>query len=198
MTLNSPMALLKVNGTLTLQPVKSGTSYTITVAADFSTVTITGEAEPAPTVEKLYIMGTGTTGAWDTTTEMTFNETTQAFEYEVTNTGDIYITFGDAEFTNWDDWNANNRIAIGSGDVNAPVGTEFDLIKANGTLVLEAGSYKISVTKALKCTITTTTGINAVKADALKDAQIYTISGQRVDKAQKGLYIVNGRKVVVK
>ena len=197
-TLNSPIALSKVNGSLTLQPVKSGTSYTITVAADFSTVTITGEAEPAPTVEKLYIMGTGTTGAWDTTTEMTFNEATQAFEYEVTNTGDIYITFGDAPFTNWADWNANNRIAIGSGDVNAPVGTEFDLIKVEGTLVLEAGTYKISVTKALKCTITSTTGINAVKADALKDAQIYTISGQRVDKAQKGLYIVNGKKVVVK
>ena len=45
----------------------------------------------------------------------------------------------------------------------------------------------------------TSTGISTVKnADALKDAQIYTISGQRVDKAQKGLYIVNGKKVVVK
>ena len=197
-TLNSPMALLKVNGTLTLQPVKSGTSYTITVAADFSTVTITGEAEPAPTVEKLYIMGTGTPSEWSNTTEMTFNEATQAFEYEVTNNDKLYITFGDAAFTNWDDWNANNRIAIGPDNQDAPVGTEFDLIKANGTLVLEAGSYKISVTKTLKCTITTTTGINAVKADALKDAQIYTISGQRVDKAQKGLYIVNGKKVVVK
>ena len=43
------------------------------------------------------------------------------------------------------------------------------------------------------------TGINGVKnADALKDAQIYTISGQRVEKAQKGLYIVNGKKVVIK
>ena len=43
------------------------------------------------------------------------------------------------------------------------------------------------------------TGISAVKnAAALKGAQIYTINGQRVDKAQKGLYIVNGRKVVIK
>ena len=43
------------------------------------------------------------------------------------------------------------------------------------------------------------TGIKSVKnAAALKGAQIYTISGQRVDKAQKGLYIVNGKKVVVK
>ena len=43
------------------------------------------------------------------------------------------------------------------------------------------------------------TGIKSVKnAAALKGAQIYTISGQRVDKAQKGLYIVNGKKVVIK
>ena len=43
------------------------------------------------------------------------------------------------------------------------------------------------------------TGIKSVKnAAALKGAQIYTINGQRVDKAQKGLYIVNGKKVVIK
>ena len=43
------------------------------------------------------------------------------------------------------------------------------------------------------------TGIKSVKnAAALKGAQIYTISGQRVDKAQKGLYIVNGKKVFIK
>ena len=43
------------------------------------------------------------------------------------------------------------------------------------------------------------TGINGVKnAAALKDAQIFTISGQRVERAHKGLYIVNGKKVVVK
>ena len=42
------------------------------------------------------------------------------------------------------------------------------------------------------------TGINGVKADALKDAQIYNLQGVRVDKAQKGLYIVNGKKVVIK
>jgi hypothetical protein len=35
-------------------------------------------------------------------------------------------------------------------------------------------------------------------AAALKDAQIFNISGQRVEKAHKGLYIVNGKKVVIK
>ena len=43
-----------------------------------------------------------------------------------------------------------------------------------------------------------TVGINAVQAEKLQNATIYNLNGQRVQSAQKGLYIVNGRKVVVK
>ena len=45
------------------------------------------------------------------------------------------------------------------------------------------------------------TGIETVKtAEAidLNNAVIYNLNGQRVEKAQKGLYIINGKKVVVK
>ena len=42
-----------------------------------------------------------------------------------------------------------------------------------------------------------TTGINAVNTVA-QDAVIYDMQGRRVVKAQKGLYIVNGKKTVVK
>lgn len=42
------------------------------------------------------------------------------------------------------------------------------------------------------------TGIQTVKAEDLENATIYTIGGQRVEKAQKGLYIINGKKVVIK
>ena len=42
------------------------------------------------------------------------------------------------------------------------------------------------------------TGINSIAADKMKNATIYNMKGQRVDKAQKGLYIVNGKKVVIK
>ena len=41
------------------------------------------------------------------------------------------------------------------------------------------------------------TGIASIIENG-KDAVIYNIAGQRVQKAQKGLYIVNGKKVVVK
>ena len=40
------------------------------------------------------------------------------------------------------------------------------------------------------------TGINAVEADA--ETVIYDLTGRRVEKMQKGIYIVNGKKVLVK
>ena len=44
-----------------------------------------------------------------------------------------------------------------------------------------------------------TTGINSIAVDQkLKDAEIYNLNGQRVLNAKKGLYIVNGKKVVIK
>jgi hypothetical protein len=147
-------------------------------------------------------MGTGTPKGWGGTTELTFNETAQAFEYEATvTTEDTYLTFGDAEFTSWDDFNGKHRFAPAEGNTDAVMDTEVQLVLVNdGCVVLKnAGTYKISVTKDLKMTITAAgTGINSIAADKMKDATIYTISGQRVEKAQKGLYIINGKKVVIK
>ncbi len=40
--------------------------------------------------------------------------------------------------------------------------------------------------------------INTVKTDELKNAVIYNLQGVRVDKVEKGLYIVNGKKVLIK
>lgn len=41
------------------------------------------------------------------------------------------------------------------------------------------------------------TGINTIKADDV-NAPIYNVAGQRVSKAQKGVFIQNGKKVAVK
>lgn len=43
-----------------------------------------------------------------------------------------------------------------------------------------------------------TTGINTVNAANLKSAEIFDMQGRKVSKAQKGMYILNGKKVVVK
>ena len=203
-TLNEALPLLKVNGTIQLKAVKEGTTYKISVAKDLSTVTITGEFAPEPqpvTVDKLFIMGTGTPKGWEGTTELTFNEATQAFEYEATVTEDTYLTFGDAEFASWADFNGKHRFAPAEGNTDAVLDQAVQLVLVNdGCVVLKnAGTYKISVTKDLKMTITAAgTGINSIAADKMKNATIYTVSGQRVEKAQKGLYIIDGKKVVVK
>ena len=42
------------------------------------------------------------------------------------------------------------------------------------------------------------TGISTVKAATAANSAIYNLNGQRVAKAQKGLYIMNGKKVVLK
>ena len=43
-----------------------------------------------------------------------------------------------------------------------------------------------------------TDGIGQIEMGQTSNAEIYNLSGQRVNKAQKGIYIVNGKKVVIK
>ena len=44
----------------------------------------------------------------------------------------------------------------------------------------------------------TTTGINGIATEAVEKGNVYNLNGQKVTKTQKGLYIINGRKQVVK
>ena len=43
-----------------------------------------------------------------------------------------------------------------------------------------------------------TTGIEGIAAETMSNGEVYNLQGQRVVKAQKGLYIMNGKKVLVK
>ena len=47
-------------------------------------------------------------------------------------------------------------------------------------------------------TFPTNTGISIVKSLSENDNTIYNLQGQKVEKAQKGLYIINGKKVILK
>ena len=59
---------------------------------------------------------------------------------------------------------------------------------------MEEGSYPV-----LKNIIGTGIGsVNAGTDQFRTDGTIYNLSGQRVEKMQKGIYIQNGRKVLVK
>ena len=109
------------------------------------------------TVNKLYIIGSGTAGEWDATTEMPFNDATKAFEYTIENTSTAWITFGIQPFTgDWDVFNSNYRYAIGNGNVVPVMGQEYQLIPSPQTgcvMIEEQGKYFISVTKDLRMTI---------------------------------------------
>ena len=57
---------------------------------------------------------------------------------------------------------------------------------------LKAGQGNIIVTLSLS----NTTGINSVRTDARKDVY-YSLNGQRVDNPSKGIFIKNGKKIVL-
>ncbi len=59
------------------------------------------------------------------------------------------------------------------------------------------GGASVTVSDMLLYKTPVADGIETVKAAQQADA-IYNIAGQRVEKAQKGLYIIGGRKVIVK
>ena len=115
--------------------------------------------EPQPTVEKLYIIGNGTENEWKNTTEVTFNEQTSAFEYEITAKEECYIAFGDAELNDdWNTFNGSHRYALVAGKNVVPtIGEALQLIltQGEGCVVLAPGyKYALSVTKNLKLTVT--------------------------------------------
>ena len=92
----------------------------------------------------------------------------------------------------------------------------------DATTTVKAGDYFISANKLYKSTGATTvkgtrayidaknaaevklfiggieTAISEINGAAVENGAIYNLAGQRVNKAQKGIYIVNGKKVAVK
>ena len=186
-TLNAAVALQKVNGTIVLPKVKEGTTYKISVAKDLSTITITGEVDPEPTY---VVAGNNVTlfgEAWNGSKEensMTLNTETGKYEKKYTS---VSLTAGNIEY----------KIVM-NGNVWIPDGNN---------LIVEIaadGAYDViftfdPATNEITGVATVTTGIAGIKADSdLENAVIYNVNGQRMDKAHKGLYIVNGRKVVIK
>ena len=105
-------------------------------------------------------------------------------------------TLVDKTFTDEDMEEADHYVLSG--------GSSFVWVKDAGTL--SAGKCWIELVPASDAHARTlnivfegtTTGINAVNAAATMDGNIYDLSGRRVMQPTKGLFIVNGKKVVVK
>ena len=72
----------------------------------------------------------------------------------------------------------------------AGLGADFNAINTTISNLVDAMKAFIDANKA--------TGINEVNSNARNNDAIYTIGGTKVSKPQKGLYIVNGKLVVIK
>ena len=117
-----------------------------------------------------------------------------------------------------------NGVILKSGEAKV-AGTNFDFVGTYAASTdIPAGDYFVSKGALYKSTGATTIkafraylqaktagatvkmfidgenvdAIDAINGEAAEQGAIYNIAGQRVNKAQKGIYIVNGKKVVVK
>ena len=77
---------------------------------------------------------------------------------------------------------------------------EVGLYPFNGTTLQGFKAYinNVSGVKGLAFDFGSTTGIGGLNTDNSKALEIYDLSGRRVTKPGKGLYIVNGKKVIIK
>ena len=108
---------------------------------------------------------------------------------------------------------AVNMFVAGDGTTEFD-GTTYDYILFSDGLFYQIGNGTVATNKAyLHCTSDPTsalapslsivfgcetTGINSAKSEEIKDKSFFNLAGQRVMNPSKGLYIVNGRKVVIK
>ena len=97
---------------------------------------------------------------------------------------------------------SNGTVTGASGDIyvlyNGKHGVGFYLLD-NG-VTIPAGKAYLQIAAAGRSFLgfsDEATAISNVKAETADDA-IYNVAGQRVTKTQKGLYIVNGKKMLVK
>ena len=165
-------------------------------------VTLLKTERVAPTVEHLYLLGGNQDWTWANNAELPFDETAQAWTYEVNSPeGEHFFAFADKnDCASWDELNGSHRWALEAGDIVPEINAEYALTKVNGTVKLPAGQYTVTVTKDMMMTVKAVTdGIKSVQGSGFTvNGEAYNLAGQRVGKDYKGIVIVNGKKVLVK
>ena len=105
---------------------------------------------------------------------------------------------------------AENKLVMGDGATNVGGDGKYDYILSDGKFYhvspagpVAAGKAYLHLTaapsaRALDIVFDDVTAIEAVKTVAAQDGAFYNLAGQRVAQPSKGLYIVNGKKVIIK
>lgn len=134
----------------------------------------------------------------------------------------LTTTSGTTPTRMWSDYNLGLQLRVYNGGTltfTAPEGhnivkiefnaSKFDLSATDGTLIdqtWEGNASAVTFTAGGTTNISTViltfdnpvTGIDGVTTAPAGQNVIYTIDGRRVERAERGLYIINGRKVYVK
>lgn len=126
-----------------------------------------------------------------------------AATYEFTATGASIAATDDGIVTNGllNGTYATTTAAAGANNYvlqNNANGVNFYLVTGTPATVKPFRAYLTAPTNARALSFDfNTTGVNHVKVNS-ENAEVYNLNGQRVAAPQKGLYIVNGKKVIVK
>jgi len=90
------------------------------------------------------------------------------------------------EYTLDSNWNADNIKVIGLLTKKVDAVTDANLLDMD---IINANSISLGVLN----------GIEEIEAAKCKKANtLFNLNGQKVNKAKKGLYIINGKKVIIK
>lgn len=176
----------------TLTATSSATAYYAS-AADGNTVTLTSTTATVPAGEGLMIKGTAgetfTIGVAAGGTAINGNllKAGDGTEVAASTAGAYHYVFGykkpDDVVTEYGFYNLADPTIVPAGKAYLETGTE-----------LAAGARSLSIVFDDE-----TTGIeNLTPALSEGDGAVYNLSGQRVAQPTKGLYIVNGKKVIIK
>lgn len=93
-----------------------------------------------------------------------------------------------------------NTITVEKKGVGASVDKDVDLTNNVCTITVKGNDYDVNPANKTVYTVklTPTTSIGSVSADNAANHKTYTIGGVRTDKPAAGLYIVDGKKKVIK
>ena len=94
--------------------------------------------------------------------------------------------------------NAIKKLTFNSASVTIAENSFQSTVMDNATIIVPEGAENTYKDYGFEKATATTTGINSLIINNKKNGNIYTIDGKKVSNANHGLFIVNGKKVLVK
>ncbi len=165
---------------LNLDEISGGTAFYASAVGE-STITLTEATGNVPAGEGLILKGTA---GDNVTIPVTATGTSIEGNLMVGCTAETVL-----------ETNANYWVLVSNGGT-----AEFQSLDTQGATIPAGKAYLNAAASArsLQIVFGDATGISQIAAENVDGQTVYNLAGQRVAKAKKGLYIVNGKKIVIK